>query len=63
LSLTDTRILKCLSYYKFKERLIKKEEYYTSKTFTKCGNIDYNLGNKNEYICKKYNVNKLLNGS
>ena len=67
LSSTDTRILKCLSYYKFKERLRKKaetmnifvdekEEYYTSKTCTKCGNIDYNLGNKNEYNCKKCDI-------
>jgi putative transposase len=67
LSSTDTRILKCLSYYKFKERLRKKaetmnifvdekEEYYTSKTCTKCGNIDYNLGNKNVYNCKKCDI-------
>ena len=67
LSSTDTRILKCLSYYKFKERLIKKaetmnifvdekEEYYTSKTCTKCGNIDYILGNKNVYNCKKCDI-------
>jgi putative transposase len=34
----------------------EKEEYYTSKTCTKCGNIDYNLGNKNEYKCKKCDI-------
>lgn len=55
LSSTQTRILKCQSYYKFKERLQEKakrmnvrvdirEEYYTSITCTKCGNIDYLLG-------------------
>ena len=49
LSSPQTRILKSLSYYKFKERLKEKakrvnvkvdirEEYYTSITCTKCGN-------------------------
>ena len=67
ISKTDTRILKCLSYYKFKMRIKEKakrmniiidekEEYYTSKTCTKCGNIDYNLNNKNEYKCKKCKI-------
>lgn len=67
LSSPQTRILKSLSYYKFKERLKEKakrvnvkvdirEEYYTSITCTKCGNIDYNLGNKDKYKCKECNI-------
>jgi len=62
LSRRQTRILKCLSHYKFKERLITKakennikidirEEYYTSITCTKCGNINYDLGNNDIYKC------------
>jgi transposase len=62
LSRRQTRILKCLSHYKFKKRLIDKakeknikieirEEYYTSITCTKCGNINYDLGNKDVYEC------------
>jgi len=62
LSRRQTRILKCLSHYKFKRRLIEKakekniqidirEEYYTSITCTKCGNINYELENKDVYEC------------
>ncbi len=53
-----------MSHYKFKERLINKakernvlidirEEFYTSKTCTCCGNIDHALRNKDIYKCKK----------
>jgi putative transposase len=41
---------------KCKERnckLIEKEEYYTSKTCTRCGNIKHDLGSNQVYNCKK----------
>jgi putative transposase len=58
------RIMDRLSFYKFKlqmrskceERnckLIEKEEYYTSKTCTKCGNIKHDLKNERVYKCNK----------
>jgi putative transposase len=62
-----SRIMDRLSFYKFKlqmrskceERnckLIEMEEYYTSKTCTKCGNIKHDLKNERAYKCKKCGI-------
>lgn len=59
-----SRIVNNLSYYKFKTRLQNKceernvkleikDEYFTSKTCTRCGNIKYNLGSNKIYNCSK----------
>ncbi len=57
-----------LSHYRFRERLIYKSECYTkckvyickedytSKTCTKCGNVDMSLGGKKIYKCKECNL-------
>lgn len=56
-----------ISYYSFLTKLKKrclnydielliKPEYYTSKTCTCCGNIDYNLGSNRTYNCLKCKI-------
>jgi transposase len=63
----NSKISRCmynLSYYSFKERLKdkgeemnliveEKGEHYTTKTCTRCGNIDNNIGGKEIYNCLK----------
>lgn len=62
-----SRIMNNMSYYKFKmqlknkceERNVKmeiKEEYYTSKTCTYCGQIKNDLGNNKTYECNKCKI-------
>ena len=61
------RMMDILSSYQFKltmrakceERnckLIEKEEYYTSKTCTRCGNLKHDLKNKRVYECEKCKI-------
>ena len=67
LSKNISRTINNMSYYKFKmqlkgkceERNVKmeiKEEYYTSKTCTYCGQIKNDLGNNKIYECKKCKI-------
>jgi putative transposase len=67
LSKNISRTMNNMSYYKFKmqlngkceERNVKmeiKEEYYTSKTCTYCGQIKNDLGNNKIYECKKCKI-------
>lgn len=62
-----SRNMYCLSYYTFLRKLERrckrydikleiKNECYTSKTCTKCGNIKYNLGSKKIYECTMCNT-------
>ena len=64
----NKRIIQCMSYYKFTERLkyktlvnenklIIEEEWYTSKSCTKCGFKKDDLGSNKIYKCSKYNIN------
>lgn len=64
----NKRIIQSISYYKLIERLkfksiinnnnlIIKEEWYTSKTCTLCGNIKDDLGANKTYSCVKCNLN------
>ena len=70
------RNMYCLSYYSFLSKLKKrcerydveleiKNESYTSKTCTKCGNIKYNLGSNKIYNCSicKISIDRDINGS
>ena len=72
----NKRIIQSISYYKLIERLkfksiinnnnlIIKEEWYTSKACTLCGNIKDNLGANKTYSCVKCNltINRDYNGS
>ena len=63
----NKRIIQSISYYKLLERLkfksiinknnlIIKEEWYTSKTCTLCGNIKEDLGGNKIYSCIKCNL-------
>lgn len=36
--------------------MIIRPKYYTSKTCTKCKNINHNLKNADTYICKNFNI-------
>jgi putative transposase len=56
-----------ISFYKFKMKLVNKciendiefvmcQEYYTSKTCTRCGNIKHDLGCNKIYKCEKCNI-------
>ena len=64
----NKRIIQCMSYYKFTERLkyktlvnenklIIEEEWYTSKACTKCGFRKDDLGSNKIYKCSKCNIN------
>jgi putative transposase len=64
LSSEVARRMNTLSHYMFRMRLINKfnelnkivevkEEYYTSQTCTKCGNIKSDLGGAKVYKCEK----------
>lgn len=64
----NKRIIQSISYYKLIERLkfksiinnnnlIIKEEWYTSKACTLCGNIKDDLGANKTYSCVKCNLN------
>jgi transposase len=70
------RQMNTISYYKLKEKLenkckefdidfLIKDEHYTSKTCTKCGNIKCNLGSNKKYICNKCNliIDRDINGA
>ena len=72
----STRMLLTLSHFKFQEKmkyLCKKyqrkllivNESYTSKTCTKCGNIDKKLGSSKIYNCKKCSleIDRDINGA
>ena len=72
----NKRIIQSISYYKLIERLkfksiinnnnlIIKEEWYTSKACTLCGNIKDDLGANKTYSCVKCNLtlNRDYNGS
>ena len=61
------RIIQCISFYKLTQRLkfksiinnnnlIIKEEWYTSKTCTVCGNKKEDLGGNKVYSCEKCNL-------
>lgn len=61
------KIIQRMSYYKLLERLkyksiihnnnlIIKEEWYTSKMCTSCGNLKEDLGGASEYNCSKCNL-------
>ena len=71
----NKRIIQSISYYKLIERLkfksiinnnnlIIKEEWYTSKTCTLCGNKKEDLGGNKIYSCVKCNLttNRDYNG-
>jgi IS605 OrfB family transposase len=71
-----SRNMYCLSYYSFLSKLKKrcerydielqiKNESYTSKTCTKCGNIKYNLGSNKIYNCNicKISIDRDINGA
>jgi putative transposase len=71
-----SRNMYCLSYYSFLLKLKKrcerydilldiKNESYTSKTCTKCGNIKYNLGSNKIYKCDlcKISIDRDINGA
>jgi putative transposase len=71
-----SRNMYCLSYYSFLLKLKKKcerydivldikNESYTSKTCTNCGNIKYNLGSNKIYKCDlcKISIDRDINGA
>lgn len=71
-----SRNMYCLSYYSFLLKLKKrcerydilldiKNESYTSKTCTRCGNIKYNLGSSKIYKCDlcKISIDRDINGA
>jgi IS605 OrfB family transposase len=71
-----SRNMYCLSYYSFLSKLKKKcerydivldikNESYTSKTCTNCGNIKYNLGSNKIYNCEfcKLSIDRDINGA
>lgn len=76
LSNKTSRNINNLSFYRFKDKLrskcieynvniIEYNEAYTSKTCTKCGHIDNELGSKKVYKCKKCGlvIDRDLNGA
>ena len=71
-----TRSMMTWSHYKFKEllkykmkrsggRLIECTEEYTSKTCTRCGRINHNLGSNKVFTCKSCNliIDRDVNGA
>jgi IS605 OrfB family transposase len=76
LNKTTKRIIQCLSFYKFTERLKYKcnlyniqygkiNEWMTSKMCSMCGNIKHDLGSNKKYNCEncKLKIDRDINGA